>query len=279
MNHRSSVIAAAALAALTACQSTVDVPPARPFAFLDVNTVRNTSSPTGYVAVAQGIFTSARIAGIIGSADLTERCVSPAPIGTGLAYTDNPLDPGAVTMTLHGPVDTTTRTVTLKHNFLQSGDNWINDTYPQITPGSDSVTYTAAGVAGAFPPFTIRAATVAPFTAQSVDDSVTGSGIRVQWTPSPNPNTAMQISLQYHDSSTSTTGSVPNAEIVCIARDDGDFQINRIYLDEWQLAGTDSLQRARQVVFSRFLTTTGTSTSGDGIITVVVRRDTLIAKP
>ncbi|HEX2780229.1 MAG TPA: hypothetical protein VHM30_12070 [Gemmatimonadaceae bacterium] len=276
MNLRSSIAAAAAVAVLSACASTVDVPPVRPFAFLDVNTVSAAGSSSGYIAQAQGIFTKARIAGIIGSNDLAESCSPPAKIGSIVAVTDVPVEPGTVTMTLHGNVDTTTRTVTLRHQVLTIGDNWVNDQFPAMRPGTDTVIYKATGVAGAFPPFTVRAPTVAPYTAQSVDDSVTGPGIRVQWTASPNTASAMQIALQYADTSSTSPSTIPTREIVCIARDDGDFSINRSFVDEWQAAGVDSLNYRRQIVFSRFLTTS--STVNDAILAIVVRRDTLIVK-
>lgn len=276
MNHRSSIAAAAAVAVLTACTSTVDVPPVRPFAFLDVNTVSASASSSGYVAQAQGIFTKARIAGIIGSSDLAESCALPTKITPIVAVTDVPVDPGAVTMTLHGNVDTTTRTVSMRHQVLDVGDNWVNDQFPALRPGTDTVIYKATGVAGGFPPFTLRAPTVAVYAAQSVDDSVTGPGIRVQWTPSANSATAMQIALQYADTSSTSPSTIPTREIVCIARDDGDFSINRSFLDEWQAAGVDSLNYRRQVVFSRFLTTS--ATVNDAILAIVVRRDTTIVK-
>lgn len=279
MNHRSSVLAAAVLAALTACRSTVDVPPVRPFGYLDVNTVSTQSG--GYQVAAQGLFTKARIAGVIGSQDLSERCSQPSKIITGPAATDQPVAPGTVTMTLHGPVDTTTRTVSLRQNTIQTGtttsaEQWVNDVRPSIKPGSDTVIYAATGVPGGFPPFAVRAPTVATFVPQPVADSVTGTGIRVQWTPSPTTASAMQISLQYADTAAQTSG-IPNMEIVCVARDDGDFSINRTFLDQWEEAGVDSLHRGRQVLFSRFLTTT--RQVADGLVTVVVRRDTLVVKP
>ena len=274
MNHRSSVVVAAALVALTACTTTVDVPPLRPFAFLDLNAVSAPSRASGYVAQGTAIFTQARITGVIGSGDLSEGCSQAAPIVASAAHTSAPFDPGSVSLRFHGNVDTTTRVVPMLRKVTGEGDSyWVNDSLPDLTPGTDTVTFAATGVAGGFPPFSIRAATVAPFTPQQVDDSVSGTGIRVQWTPSPNPASAMQISLQYD--STFTT-NFPNAEIVCIARDDGDFTVSRVYLSPWMEAGVDSLNVHRQVVFSRFLTTTGQV--GDGIVTVVARHDTTLTK-
>lgn len=274
MNHRSSVVVAAALVALTACSTTVDVPPLRPFAFLDLNTITASSRASGYVAQGTALFTQARITGVIGSADLPEGCSQAAPIRSSAARTSAPFDPGSASLRFHGNVDTTTRVVPMLRKVTAEGDSyWANDSLPDLSPGTDTVTFGATGAAGGFPPFSLRAATVAPFTPQPVDDSVSGTGIRVQWTPSPNPASAMQISLQYDSAS---AGNFPNAEIVCIARDDGDFTINRIYLSPWMEAGVDSLNVHRQVVFSRFLTTTGQV--GDGIITVVVRRDTTAVK-
>ncbi|NUQ20815.1 MAG: hypothetical protein HOQ09_07625 [Gemmatimonadaceae bacterium] len=275
MNHRSSVAMAAALVALTACASTVDVPPLRPFAFLDLNTLTASARPSGFVAKGTALFTQARITGVIGSGSLPEGCQQPAKIVPLSVRTTSPFEPGSVTLSLHGNVDTTTRTVPLLEKQTTQGEAyWTNDSLPNFAPGSDTVTFKAAGNPGGFPPFSVRAATVQTFTPQPVDDSVTGTGIRVQWTPSPNPSTAMQISLQYTDSA-STTG-YPNMEIVCIARDDGDFTINRTFLEPWERAGVDSLHVHRGVAFSRFLTTT--SQVGDGFVTVVVRRDTTIVK-
>lgn len=276
MNLRSSVIAAAALATLTACTNTVDVPPARPFAFIDVNEVPTDSTATSYVAIAQSIFTKARISGVIGSTNLAEGCAPPDTIVSGLATTDTPFDPGTVTLGLHGSVDTTTRTVPLEMHTFVTGVTWLNSVNPPLKPGTDTVIFSASGVAGGFPPFQLRAATVPTFTAQSVDDSVTGTGILAQWTPSPIGASAMQITLQYADSN-AKSASIPNREVVCIARDDGSFSINRTFLDAWEEAGVDSLHRARQVIYSRFLTTSGTVS--DAIITAVVRRDTTIVKP
>ena len=281
MNHRSSVFAAAALAALTACTSTVDVPPNRPFAFLDANIVDAPGSPTQLAMKAQGLFTQARITGVIGSDMITERCGFPENIPTSLAYTTQPLDPGVVSLKLHGSVDTTTRTVGLRRleQTLDNGEiatGWVNDQLPVVSPVTDTVIYTATGVAGGFPPFTVRAPTPALFTPQMVDDSATGAGLHIQWTASPNSSTAMQIALQYANDSSKDKGTIANREIVCIARDDGDFSINRSYLNEWEAAGVDSAGYRRQIVFSRFLTTTGTI--ADAIVTVVVRRDTTLVK-
>lgn len=275
MNHRSSVAVAAALVALTACTSTVDVPPLRPFGFLDLNTLTVSGRPSGFVAQGTAIFTQARITGVIGSGSLAEGCQQPTKIVPLSVRTTTPFQPGDVSITLHGNVDTTTRVVPLLQKVTAEGaHSWINDSLPNFSPGSDTVTFKATGVAGGFPPFSIRAPTVAPYTPQPVDDSVTGTGIRVQWTPSPNPSTAMQIALQYTDSA-STTG-YPNVEIICVARDDGDFTINRTFVGPWEQAGVDSLHVHRGVAFTRFLTTT--SQVGDGFVTVVVRRDTTIVK-
>jgi hypothetical protein len=274
MNHRTSILAAAALVALAACSSTIDVPAPRPFAFLDLNTLSAASRSTGYVAKGTALFTQARITGIIGSADLQERCDQPTKIVPTLARTTTPFEPGTVTLSFHGPADPTTRTVPLLPKLTGEGDTyWTNDSLPNMTPANDSVTFAATGAAGGFPAFSLRAPTVAPYTPQAVDDSVTGVGIRVQWTPSPNPASAMQISLQYDSTFTS---NFPNAEIVCIARDDGDFTINRVYLEPGLEAGVDSSNVHRQVAFSRFLTTT--TQVGDAIVTVVVRRDTTLVK-
>ena len=164
MNHRSSVFAAAALAALTACTSTVDVPPNRPFAFLDANIVDAPGSPTQLAMKAQGLFTQARITGVIGSDMITERCGFPENIPTSLAYTTQPLDPGVVPHKLPGRVPTTTRTVGLRRleQTLDNGEiatGWVNDQLPVVSPVTDTVIYTATGVAGGFPPFTGRAPT------------------------------------------------------------------------------------------------------------------------
>lgn len=273
MNHRTSAIAAAALVALTACSSTIDVPPPRPFAFLDVNTLSAPSRSTGFIARGTALFTQARITGVIGSADLPEGCDQPASIQTGQTATTSPFEPGSVSLSLKSDA-IAARTVPLLPKVTSEGKTyWVNDSLPNIDPGNDSATFAATGAAGGFPAFSIKAATVAPYTPQAVDDSVTGTGIRVQWTPSPNPRSAMQISLQYDSTFTS---NFPNAEIVCIARDDGDFTISRVYLERWQEAGVDSLNVHRQVAFSRFLTTTGAV--GDAIVTVVARRDTVIIK-
>lgn len=274
MNHRTSAFAAAALVALTACSSTVDVPPPRPFAFLDLNEISASNRSTGWVARGTALFTQARITGVIGSADLPEGCDQPANISTGQTATNSPFDPGSVSLSLKSDANAA-RTVPLVTKVTSEGNTyWINDSLPNVDPGNDTATFAATGAAGGFPAFSIKAATVAPYTPQAVDDSVTGTGIRVQWTPSPNPRTAMQISLQYADTGSKT--GFPNREIVCIARDDGDFTISRVFVEPWQEAGVDSLNVHRQVAFSRFLTTT--ASVGDAIVTVVARRDTTIIK-
>ncbi|HEX8850158.1 MAG TPA: hypothetical protein VF761_11555 [Gemmatimonadaceae bacterium] len=274
MNHRTSAIAAAALVALTACSSTIDVPPPRPFGFLDLNELSAPSRSTGFVARGTALFTQARITGVIGSADLPEGCNQAAAIQTGQAATSSPFDPGSVSLSLKSDA-IAARTVPLLSQVTSSGGTyWTNDSLPNIDPGNDTATFAATGAAGGFPAFSLKAQTVAPFTPQPVDDSATGPGIRVQWTASPNQRSAMQISLQYTDSASKT--GYPNMEIVCIARDDGDFTISRVYLEPWEKAGVDSLNVHRGVAFSRFLTTTGGV--GDAIVTVVARRDTTIIK-
>ena len=79
-------------------------------------------------------------------------------------------------------------------------------------------------------------------------------------------------SLQYA-TGTSTT---PNMEMRCVAIDDGDFTIPRIYATEWQDAGVDASNTPHQAVLSRF-NTVGANVA-DGVAVIVTRIDTTIVK-
>jgi hypothetical protein len=150
---------------------------------------------------------------------------------------------------------------------------YTNNVRPTLHAGDDSLLFKVSGQAGGFPPFTLSSPSVPHFVAQPVDDSLTGQGIRVQWTglPAGSP-TRMQISLQYVQG----TGTTPNVEVRCIAFDDGDFTIPRQYVMGWEDAGVDSLHSAHQVVLSRF-NTVGANVA-DGLAVLVARIDTTIVK-
>ena len=278
MNHRKFVVAGClGLAAIAAaCTSTVGIGEARPFAFIDVRELPN-GGPSGFGAYPSAIFIKDRVTGVVPSSALAESCQPPAAIpadnGTGTSGAAN-LDPGAVSMTLKGPVDTTTRTVTLSPTLSSDGlVRYTTTSTTRLLTGSDSIRFTVQGQAGGFPPFNVNTASVAHFVAQPVDDSIVGLGIRVQWTGlAAGSPTRVQIALQYADS----TSTVPNLEVRCIAIDDGDYTIPRQYLTGWQDAGVDSAPRQRKAILSRF-NTIGFNVA-DGIAAIVTRIDTTIVK-
>lgn len=279
MNYRSSVaggvVAAVALAA--ACTSTTSIGDPRPFSYIDVRELP-AQNATGLAPYASAIFIKDRVTGVVPSYALNEGCTQPVQIADGGA-TDIPLsganlDPGSVKMSLKGTVDPSVREVALSPGGVNNGLlQYSNATGPVLHGGDDSITVTAAGAAGGFPAFSIKTSSVAHFVAQPVDDSIVGQGIRVQWTglPSTSP-TRMQIALQY-----ATGGnSKPNMEMRCVAFDDGDFTIPRIYLTEWQDAGIDATNTPHQAVLSRF-NTVGANVA-DGVAVIVTRIDTTIVK-
>lgn len=279
MNHRSLVVvgALAATAFTAACMTSTGVSAPRPFSYIDVRELSANNS-TGLVPYASAIFIKDRVTGVVPSNALGESCTGPFAItsgdSTGTAPSNANLDPGSVVMTVKGTVDTTTRTVPLTATGLSNGFlQYTNQTAPALTAGTDSIKVAVAGQAGGFPPFSITAASVPRFVAQPVDDSITGQGVRVQWTgidvASP---TRMQISLQFSDGKSST----PNFETRCVAYDDGDFTIPRQYLTGWEDAGVDSLHIPHQAVLSRFMTV-GANVA-DGIAVLVTRIDTTIVK-
>ena len=279
MNYRSLVvggtIATAALAA--ACTSTTGVTPPRPFSYIDVREAP-TANATGYAPYASAVFIKDRVTGVVPSSALNENCQQPTPLSTddggSIPISGANLDPGIVTMALKGAIDPSVRSVNLEVGGITNGLlQYINSDFPALQPGDDSITVTVAGAAGGFPAFNIKTASVPHFVAQPVDDSIVGQGIRVQWTgigaTSP---TRMQIALQYA-TGTSTT---PNMEMRCVAFDDGDFTIPRIYAQEWQDAGVDASNTPHQAVLSRFVTIGGNV--ADGLAVIVTRIDTTIVK-
>ena len=278
MNHRTLVIAGlSAAAAIAACTTSTGLPAPRPFAFIDVHEIP-VSNGTGLAAYASAVFVNDRVTGVVPSSALGESCSPAAAITssstTGTAAAAN-LDPGAVSMTLRGSVDNTTRTVPLAPTTVTDGLlKYANQSSPPLSAGSDSILFAVSGQAGGFPAFTTGTISLPHFVAQPVDDSIVGLGIRVQWTPiSAASPTRMQISLQYAEA----PSAVINMEVRCIALDDGDFTIPRQYLTGWQDAGVDATPRSHQAVLSRF-STIGASVSADGIAALVVRIDTTIVK-
>ncbi len=278
MNHRTLVIAGlAAAVGIAACTSSTGLSAPRPFAFIDVHELP-VSNATGLAAIASAVFVNDRVTGVVPSSALGESCSPPTVITSGSATGTTAaanLDPGAVSMTLRGPVDNTTRTVPLTPTTVTDGLlKYANQSSPPLSAGSDSILFAASGQAGGFPAFTIGNVSLPHFVAQPVDDSIVGLGIRVQWTPltAASP-TRMQISLQYAEA----PSVVINMEVRCIALDDGDFTIPRQYLSGWQDAGVDSMPRSHQAVLSRF-NTIGKTVSADGIAALVTRIDTTIVK-
>ena len=280
MNYRSSVVAGtiAAAALVAGCMSTTGVGAPRPFSYIDVRELPANNS-TGLAPYASAVFIKDRVTGVVPSAALTEGCQASLPIpvddGSGVAISGANLDPGAVTMSLKGTIDPSVRSVGLEGSGISNGLLlYSNATAPVLQAGDDSVTVSAAGVAGGFPAFSIKSSTVPHFVAQPVADSSEGRvGIRVQWTAAaPTTTTRMQISLQY----TRGTGSIPDTEMRCIAMDDGDFTIPSQYLQEWETAGLDTSTKPHQAVLSRF-NTVGASVA-DGFAVIVTRIDTTIVK-
>lgn len=279
MNYRSSVVggAVAAVALAAACTSTTSIGDPRPFSYIDVRELP-ADNVTGLAPYASAIFIKDRVTGVVPSYALNEGCSQPVQMG-GDAGTDIPLsganlDPGAVKMSLKGTTDPSVREVALTPGGVVNGLlQYSNATAPVLQAGNDSITITAAGTAGGFPAFNIKTSSVAHFTAQPVDDSIVGQGIRVQWTGLPTSTTTrMQISLQYATGGNST----PNMEMRCVAFDDGDFTIPRLYLTEWQDAGIDASNTPHQAVLSRF-NTVGANVA-DGVAVIVTRIDTTIVK-
>jgi hypothetical protein len=279
MNYRSLVvggtIATAALAA--ACTSTTGVTAPRPFSYIDVRELP-AENAAGFAPYASAVFIKERVTGVVPSYALNEGCQLPTALstddGSSVPISGSNLEPGIVTMALKGAIDPSVRSVSLDVGGITSGlIQYVNSEFPALQAGDDSVTVTVAGAAGGFPAFNIKTSTVPHFVAQPVDDSIVGQGIRVQWTgvgaTSP---TRMQIALQY----ASGTSATPNMEMRCVAFDDGDFTIPRIYVQEWQDAGVDASNTPHQAVLSRF-NTVGANVA-DGVAVIVTRIDTTIVK-
>jgi hypothetical protein len=279
MNYRSSVVggAVAAVALAAACTSTTGISDPHPFSYIDVRELP-AENATGFAPYATAIFVKDRVTGVVPSYALNEGCTQPMPMntddGSGVPLSGANLEPGSVSMSLKGTTDPSVRTVSLTPGGVSNGLlQYSNATGPVLNPGDDSVTVTAAGAAGGFPPFTIKTSSVPHFVAQPVDDSIIGQGIRVQWTGLPSTTTTrMQISLQY----ATATSSSPNMEMRCVALDDGDFTIPRLYLAEWEDAGIDASHTPHQAVLSRF-NTVGANVA-DGVAVIVTRIDTTIVK-
>ncbi|HWE44129.1 MAG TPA: hypothetical protein VG432_16630 [Gemmatimonadaceae bacterium] len=279
MNYRSSVAggAVAAVALAAACTSTTSIGDPRPFSYIDVRELP-AGNATGLAPYASAIFVKDRVTGVVPSYALNEGCTQPMPLvtgdGSGVPVSGANLDPGSVKMSLKGSIDPSVREVALTPSGVSNGLlQYSNATGPVLQAGDDSITVAVAGAAGGFPAFTIRTSSVPHFVAQPVDDSIVGQGIRVQWTGLPaTTTTRMQISLQY-----ATTGnSSPNMEMRCVALDDGDFTIPRLYLSEWENAGVDASTTPHQAVLSRF-NTVGANVA-DGLAVIVTRIDTTIVK-
>jgi hypothetical protein len=279
MNYRSLAVggAIAAVAVAAACTSTTGIGEPRPFSYIDVRELP-ADNATGLSPWASAIFIKDRVTGVVPSYALSEGCQLPVPLstddGSSIPVSGSNLEPGTVTMSLKGTIDPTVRDVTLSPSGVTNGLlQYANQTAPVLQAGDDSISVAVSGAAGGFPPFTIKTSSVAHFVAQPVDDSIVGQGIRVQWTGLPSTTTTrMQISLQYATGSSST----PNTEMRCIAIDDGDFTIPRLYLTEWQDAGLDASNTPHQAVLSRF-NTVGANVA-DGVAVIVTRIDTTIVK-
>jgi hypothetical protein len=279
MNHRTSAAAGAAALALlaSACIPSTDAGTPRPFSYIDIREMPS-GSATGLSPFANAVFVKDRVNGVVPSYALNEGCSLAAPIntddGSDVPLSGANLEPGNVSMTLKGTVDTTTRTVALTAGGITNGLTYSNVQALALTGGSDSVRVDVTGAAGGFPAFSIKTASVPRFVAQPVDDSITAQGIRVQWTGLPLTSpTRMQLSLQY----ATAKNADPSMEVRCIAIDDGDFTIPRQYLTEWQGAGVDADSLPHQVVFSRF-NTVGANIA-DGIAVIVTRTDTTVVSP
>ena len=279
MNYRSSVVggAVAAVALAAACTSSTGIGDPHPFSYIDVRELP-AGNATGLAPYASAIFIKDRVNGVVPSYALGEGCTQAMAMttddGSGVPLSGSNLDPGAVKMSLKGTIDPSVREVSLTPGGVSNGLlQYSNATGPVLQAGDDSVTVAVAGAAGGFPAFSIKTSTVPHFVAQPVDDSIVGQGIRVQWTGLPATSTTrMQIALQY-----ATTGnSSPNMEMRCVALDDGDFTIPRLYLSEWEEAGLDANHTPHQAVLSRF-NTVGANVA-DGVAVIVTRIDTTIVK-
>lgn len=277
MNHRTSIATGAAAVTLlaSACLSSTDVAAPRPFAYIDVRELPSAST-TGLSPFANAVFVKDRVSGVVPSYALNEGCDLASAIntddGTDVPLSGANLEPGDVSMTLKGAVDTSTRTVALSPGSVRNGLlTYSNIEALAFNGGDDSIRVDVTGEAGGFPAFSIKTASVPRFVAQPVDDSIVAQGIRVQWTPLPLTSpTRMQISLQY---ATEKHGN-PSMEVRCIAVDDGDFTIPRQYLTEWEGAGVDLDSLPHQAIFSRF-NTVGANIA-DGIAVIVTRTDTTL---
>lgn len=239
------------VAALGGCRSVTDLPPYRPIAAVTVELV---PAPTasGYAAVGTAHFYQERITGIDRSTTAPDACTGPFPVLVPAGGAIRWISPGSnPTLTLVGSEDPNARTAPLEPRVDLSGrESYVNSAVLPAYPGTDTATVAITGAAGGFPPLTMRARLPAAFVAQPVADSGTTAGLLVQWTPSAQPGTTMQVQLRYK---TAATFPAPNETIICNLLDDGDFVIPKSILVAWEQAGLDAEPLAREVVLQRFI--------------------------
>lgn len=278
-----SFVPALAVALLAACTSGTDLPPARPFALLNLEPVRDAGRPSGYSARAFGSFINERVTGVVNSENPADACALPTSSSAAGGRLPNYLNPGQpLQLRLQGAAgspDPSTRTVTMTEKRLgEQGAlvQWQNDSLPTYYPGTDTVIFTSPGVAGGFPAFTIRDKGVSPFTAQKIADSATAGGITASWTAAPagEGGTTMQILLRYESSPSAAS---LDRQVLCLVRDDGTFTIPALYVDEWQAAGEDNSGRQKEVSYTRFKTRQ--VGIGDAVAVMLTTFDTTIAVP
>lgn len=257
---------------LAACGGlSTDLPDLRPISLVTVRSVPDGASPSGFRGKAYAYFFSERGFSFSDSRSATNTCFGPLRIGSSGTAPSKWLDPGQPTnFTLRGTSGVPPRTVQLMKGLTGEPDVnvFTNATNPILYPGTDSAVITIPGAAGGFPALTVTGATVEDFTVEPVADSAAIGGLPVRWSPATRPNTAMEISLAYSGSGSTTE---MDTQVVCTLTDDGEFLVPRQYLDGWQAAGDDAQPLAREVRYTRYLTSA--TFAGDATILLITTLD------
>lgn len=131
----------------------------------------------------------------------------------------------SVGLNLSGVVDSLKRATSIDGTYQLTPARFV-----AYTPG-DSATFTIVGDSTAFPAFVVSVKTAEPFTISAFSVPAAGLNLPVTWSPAAT-GAAMYLSLRFNDG-TSTTPTVPNAQIFCALRDDGEHAIPNAVITQW----------------------------------------------
>lgn len=229
VRHVCSLLAVAAIPALSACESTLDVPNnALTWGFIQTGALATATAGT-YVTSPNGQFFRGTLTSVPDSRVKPDTCVELLISQQGPLQVTF-LDAGpSITAQLGTRVDTIPRVSSSSRTAYELAA-------PKSYQPGDSIVVRVPGAAGGFPAAEIRSKTAEAFTLDSLLIRPAPAATQLRWTPATDNNSSMIAEFRY----ASTGGTNFNQLIRCAFVDDGADSVRFSVIQPWAGANAGS---------------------------------------